>query len=171
LLVKLLVLFIVVPLVELWLLLLLAQHTTASFTLLVVIVTGVVGTALARSQGWRTYQQIHQQVHEGHLPAEALLDAAMIFVAGALLLTPGILTDLFGLSLLVPFFRRQYRRWTAEWMKRHFRVTTFPPPSPPGSRSRIIDSYVVDEDHEGGPAGGTESSRRRESGPGSGPGV
>ena len=142
---RLLVLFIVVPLVELILLLQLAEHTHWWVALAVVVVTGVAGTMLARAQGFRTLQRIRRELATGQLPTESLLDAAMIFVAGALLLTPGLLTDALGLSLLVPVCRRWYRRGVMTWIRRHFRVFTSGSFDQP-DRSRIIDSYVVDAD-------------------------
>lgn len=140
----LLLLFIVVPLVELTLLLKLADATTWEFTLGLVILTGVLGTLLARTQGWRTWQQIQQQLAAGQLPGDSILDAMLILVAGALLLTPGMLTDAFGLTLLVPFTRRLYRNW----LKRRFRGSIQIRPTTrwedSSGESEIIDSYVVD---------------------------
>jgi UPF0716 protein FxsA len=143
---KLILLFTIVPFVELALLLYLAKVTGLGFTLGLVIVTGVVGSLLARSQGWRAYGRIHDELAAGRLPAEPMLDAVMIFVAGALLLTPGVLTDIFGLSLLIPWCRRYYRRRLADWFKARFTIQ----PLGPGNRqttsprSQVIDSYVID---------------------------
>ena len=88
---KLLALFVIVPLVELALLLKLGDVVGWEVTLFIVIVTGAVGSWLAKSQGWRAYRRIHEELTAGRLPAEPLMDAVMIFIAGALLLTPGIL--------------------------------------------------------------------------------
>ena len=67
----------------------------------------------------------------------------MIFCAGALLLTPGLLTDIFGLSLLIPWFRQRYRRRITAWIDRHFQVHAFDASSSQ-ERTKIIDSYVVE---------------------------
>ena len=107
---RLLVLFVVVPIVEFYLLLKLATWTDFWTTLALVLATGVVGAALARWQGIATLLTIQREFAEGRLPGKALLDGAMILVAAALLLTPGILTDLFGFSLLMPPCRAVYRR-------------------------------------------------------------
>jgi len=143
---KLLLIFITVPFVELALLLYIADVTHWEFTLVLVIATGIVGSLLARSQGWRTYTRIQSELADGRLPAVSMLDAVMIFVAGALLLTPGILTDLFGLSLLVPPCRAFYRKRLVQWFKSRFTIQTtgygdWQSPSP---RSEVIDSYVID---------------------------
>jgi len=145
---RLLLLFIAVPFVELAILLYLAELTDWKFALALVIVTGFVGTWLARSQGFRTYWRIQQELASGRLPGDSLLDAVMIFVAGALLLTPGILTDIFGLTLLIPFCRAYYRRRLISWFKSHFTIRAVPPEAW-GDRSggsEVIDSYVVDVD-------------------------
>ena len=140
----LLLLFIVVPFVELALLFMLADLTTWWHTLLLVIVTGVVGTWLARSQGLRTYRKIQQSLAAGQMPTDSLLDAAMIFVAGALLLTPGILTDIVGFSLLFPPTRLLYRRWLVKRFKARFTMQTKFRTSEPRQESEILDSYVVE---------------------------
>ena len=145
--IKLLLLFIFVPLVELALLLYLADIFSWQFTLLLVITTGVTGTLLARSQGWRTWVRIHEELTAGRMPADSLLDGVLIFVAGALLLTPGILTDLLGISLLVPWCRDYFRRWLVAWAKSRFTIRSDGLgswPAPHG-RSEVIDSFVIDQ--------------------------
>lgn len=143
---KLLLIFITVPLIELALLLYIADVTGWEHTLVLVVVTGIVGSLLARSQGWRTYTRIQSELAEGRLPAVPMLDAVMIFIAGALLLTPGILTDLFGLSLLVPPCRAFYRKRLAQRFKARFTIQTtgFDDEQTPPPRSEVIDSYVID---------------------------
>lgn len=121
----LMLLFIGLPLVELSLLLILADRFTWSATLVLVILTGIVGASLARWQGWRTVQRMRTELHTGQLPGEALMDAGMILVAAALLVTPGILTDLFGFSLLAPPCRRFYRRHLGRWLERRFHVQSY----------------------------------------------
>lgn len=144
----LLLLFIVVPFVELALLLKLADMTSWWHTLLLVIVTGIIGTWLARSQGLRTYRKIQQSIAAGQMPTDSLIDAAMILVAGALLLTPGILTDLFGFSLLFPPTRRLYRHWLVKRFKARFAMQTTFRAGAPEQESEVIDSYVVEHHPE-----------------------
>ena len=160
---RLLLLFVVVPLVDLALLLLLAEYTGWWVSVLVVIVTGTVGSMLAHSQGIRVFWRIRQDWLEGRMPAEALLDGLMIFVAGALLLAPGMITDLVGITLLTPFCRWLYRRQLMRWFRNHvtMRVTTT---TPSGTQeylhnpSQVIDSYVVPEPP---PAKPKRQSKRR----------
>jgi UPF0716 protein FxsA len=139
---KILALFILVPLVELWLLLSLARHTSIWTALLVVLVMGVAGTLLVKAQGWRTMRRITAELQQGRLPTDALLDASLIFAAGVLLLTPGLLTDVVGISLLIPVCRRYYRRAVATWIQKHTRVASWTGTAP-NARSEIVDAYVI----------------------------
>jgi UPF0716 protein FxsA len=145
---RLLLLFILVPFVELVLLLYLADATSWQITLAVVIATGVIGTLLARSQGWRVWSRIHTELAGGRMPTEPLLDAVLIFVAGALLLTPGVLTDLLGILLLIPWTRSYFRRRLVTWFQSRFTIHasglgSWPPPH---GRSEVIDSHVIGAD-------------------------
>jgi UPF0716 protein FxsA len=139
---KLLALFILVPLAELWVLLVLARHTSIWVALLVVIVTGVAGTLLVKTQGWRTMRRITEELQRGRLPTDALLDASMILGAGVLLLTPGLLTDALGISLLIPCCRRRYRQAVVAWIRKHTHIQSWAG-TPPDARSEIVDAYVI----------------------------
>jgi UPF0716 protein FxsA len=112
---RLALLFVLVPLVELFVLIQLGRVVGLLPTVLVVLFTGALGAALARSQGLRTIAEAQREMAAGRLPGRALMDGLAILVGGALLLTPGLLTDLFGFLLLVPPTRRalqaQARRW------------------------------------------------------------
>lgn len=139
-------LFIVVPLIELSLLLVLADRISWPWTLALVIFTGVLGATLARRQGFQTWQRIQQQLSSGQMPADALQDALLIFLAGALLMTPGILTDAVGFSLLIPPARSAIKRRLVAWFRQRFQVQSNlygAGPSPAG-QDQIIDSYVVE---------------------------
>ena len=139
-------LFVLVPLTELYLLFKLAEFTSPATTLGLVIVTGAIGSVLARAQGFRTLNRVRGELASGRMPTDSLVDAVMIFVAGALLLTPGMLTDVFGFSLLIPICRRFYRSWAMNWFQRNFKIQTFPGGAgqQPSQPSQVIDSYVVD---------------------------
>lgn len=140
---KLVTLFILVPLCELWVLLVLARYTSIWTALLVLLVMGVAGTLLVRAQGWRTMRRIADELRSGRLPTDTLLDAAMIFVAGLLLLTPGLLTDLLGVFLLIPFCRPWCRQAVASWLRKNMRVESWTGTAP-GPQSQIVDTYVID---------------------------
>ena len=106
---RLLLLFIVTPLIELWLLMLISTRMGPSATILLVLVTGTLGATLARRQGLQNLRSIQSSTQQGQIPAVALIDSLMIFAAGLLLITPGILTDVVGFSLLVPPVRAAIR--------------------------------------------------------------
>jgi UPF0716 protein FxsA len=99
---RLLALFVIVPLVELILLVRLGQWVGLLPTIGLVVLTGVAGAALARREGLRTLWLIQADVRSGRFPVGRLLDGALILLAGGLLLTPGVLTDIVGLAMLVP---------------------------------------------------------------------
>lgn len=106
---RLALLFVVVPLLELALLVQMGQWVGLWPTLILVFGTGVVGAALARSQGLRTLGAVQSEMAQGRLPGGALLDGLAVLVGGAFLLTPGLLTDVAGFTLLIPTTRRLVR--------------------------------------------------------------
>ena len=108
---KLLLLFIAVPAVELMLLIEAGKRIGTLETLALIVVTGIVGASLARREGLRVLTRVREQLNTGAVPGDALVDALMILVAGALLITPGILTDAFGFLCLIPAFRQQAKRY------------------------------------------------------------
>ena len=144
---KLLLLFIVVPLIELALILYLAHLTSLLFTLLLVILTGILGAWLARRQGWHTLQRIQSSLGAGQMPTDAVIDAVFILVAGAMLLTPGILTDALGFVLLIPAGRKFVREFIVRRFRGHFTVDTVRSDGDT-ERDQVIDSYVVDKQSE-----------------------
>lgn len=115
---RLFLLFVVVPLVELMLLIQVGQRIGLIPTLLIVLATGAAGAALARREGLRTLMSIQSEMAAGRMPGSSLLDGAAILIGGAFLLTPGILTDLVGFSLLFPFTRGWMKRRIARFVER-----------------------------------------------------
>lgn len=99
---RLILFFTIVPFVELYILFKLATLIGALGTLLIVIVTGVLGGTLAKMQGLRTWRKVQEDASRGIVPSGPLVDGVLILAGGLLLLTPGILTDLVGFSLLIP---------------------------------------------------------------------
>jgi len=108
---RLLLLFTLVPLIELSLLIEIGKRIDVWPTIALVIVTGVIGAALARHEGLRTFNHIRVDLNAGRLPADKLVDALLILVAGVLLVTPGIITDGIGFLLLLPPFRSLIRHY------------------------------------------------------------
>ncbi len=108
---RLLLLFTLVPLVELYILIKVGGLIGALNTILIIVVTGIAGAYLARSQGFKVVKRINRAIEEGRTPANELLDGLFILIGGFTLLTPGFLTDLLGLSMLFPLTRTLYTRF------------------------------------------------------------
>lgn len=121
---RLILLFVAVPLVELAILLQVAQVIGLMPTIALVVTTGVAGAALARHQGLRAFLAVQQELASGRLPGRSLLDGLSILVGGAFLLTPGILTDIAGFSLLVPLSRRWLQGVVKRRLERRIREGT-----------------------------------------------
>lgn len=115
---KLAILFVVVPLVELMLLIEMGQLVGLMPTLALVVATGVTGAWLARLEGLRTLMQLREELAQGKLPGQALMDGVSILIGAAFLLTPGILTDFVGFALLLPFSRRALQRQVRKKLER-----------------------------------------------------
>ena len=107
---RLLALFVLLPLVELALLIQVGQAIGLFWTLVIVVITGFLGAALARRQGLRAWLAIQDQLRRGAMPGDALVDGLLILIGGIVLLTPGLLTDLAGFSLLVPTTRTALKK-------------------------------------------------------------
>jgi len=103
---RLALLFVGVPLLELFILIQLGQVVGLWPTIGLVVLTGFAGASLARLEGLRTILRIRGEMAHGRLPGKALLDGLAVLLGGALLLTPGILTDIVGFSFLLPPTRR-----------------------------------------------------------------
>ena len=113
----LILLFTIVPVVELAFLIKVGQFIGVGYTLGIVIFTGVAGAYLARLQGFLTLRRIQEDINQGRMPADKLFDGVLILCSGILLLTPGFITDLIGFMGLIPFTRNLFK----EWLKRKIR--------------------------------------------------
>ncbi len=109
--IKLILLFSVLPLIELYLLIQIGQVIGGLSTLALVLITGVVGAYLARMEGLRTAMRAQESLRQGTVPAEEMVDGLLIFMAGAVLITPGIITDCMGFLILFPPTRRYFKIW------------------------------------------------------------
>lgn len=111
-----LVAFVVIPLVDLALLIWTGSQIGLMWTLAIVVGTGVLGATLVKRQGLAIWSQARQRIASGTLPTRELAHGAMVVAAGAFLLSPGILTDLAGVALLVP----PIREWVRQRIIRHY---------------------------------------------------
>lgn len=155
----LLIAFIVVPLIEIALFIQVGGAIGLASTLLIVVVTAILGTFLVRNQGLQALARVKSSFEQMSDPSEALAHGAMILFSGALLLTPGFFTDAVGFALLVPGIRLAVFNWARSRVK----VQTFstgPSGRPQHHQSDVIDveySEVPPESNENrGPSGWTK---------------
>lgn len=103
--------FTLVPVAELYILIHLGGIIGGLNTVILVILTGFIGAYLARMEGLNTMIKVRQNLSQGIVPAEELMDAFIILIAGLVLITPGLLTDIAGLLLLCPPTRNKFKRF------------------------------------------------------------
>ncbi len=108
---KLLLLFIIVPAIELILLIQIGQVVGTLPTIALIVFTGVLGAFLAKRQGMQVLTRIRIGTQSGQIPADSIFDGAIILVAGAFLMTPGILTDSVGFLCLIPVTRQMIKNF------------------------------------------------------------
>jgi UPF0716 protein FxsA len=103
-------LFVAVPVLEIWLIVQLGQVVGPWWTILVIIAAGVIGAWLIKREGARAWRALTEALRSGRVPSRELADGALILVGGTLLLTPGFVTDLVGLVCVLPLTRPLPRR-------------------------------------------------------------
>lgn len=108
---KLFLLFALVPVAEFYVLVTVGGAIGVFPTIALVIFTALAGAHLARLQGLSIMMRIRENLDQGFMPAEELLDGLLVFLAGMVLLTPGFLTDILGLLILLPTTRGIFKQW------------------------------------------------------------
>lgn len=111
-------LFVVVPIAELWVIVSVAGVIGVPETILLVIVMALVGTWLMKRAGLGVLRRISERTSKGELPTDELVDGALILSAGALMLTPGFITDVVGILFLLPPTRAIFRPAIKRWAER-----------------------------------------------------
>jgi UPF0716 protein FxsA len=114
----------IVPFVEIVILVKLGQTIGVGWTVLLLVVDAVIGSLLVRHEGRRAWNALSSALQQGRMPARELADGALVLVGGTLLLTPGFVTDVFGLICVIPFTRPLARRVLAGSISR--RMTMVP---------------------------------------------
>ncbi len=114
-----LLLFTIVPLIEIYVLIKVGQHIGALDTIMLVLFTGIFGAWMARSQGLLVLKKIQTDLQSGQLPADSLTDGLIILIGGVLLITPGIITDCTGLLLLFPQSRKVFKKLLTSQFKKY----------------------------------------------------
>jgi UPF0716 protein FxsA len=136
---KLFLLFTALPLLDLWLLLHIGRALGLWSTIALVVLTGMAGAWLARSEGFRVLRSWQRALAQGRLPEEGVLSGALVLAGGLLLVTPGVISDALGLVLLFPPSRRLCAAGLRRWLRRQIetgrvRVISMggaPPPDEP----------------------------------------
>lgn len=121
---RLFLLMTIVPVVELYLLIQIGNRVGPIPTVAMVVLTGMLGAALARREGLKVFQQWQQSLRMGVPPADGVVNGALVLLGGVLLVTPGVLTDILGLLLLIPASRRVFARWTRRAIDRRIARAT-----------------------------------------------
>jgi UPF0716 protein FxsA len=119
---KLLLAFVLVPLVEIVLFIEIGARIGTWTTLLIIAVTAVLGAALAHREGLKAWWRIQDKLLSGQMPDEELLDGLLVLIASALLLTPGFFTDAVGFLLLAPPTRQMIKRWLRRQFSQRWRL-------------------------------------------------
>lgn len=114
--IRLLIVFTVIPVIEIYVLIEAGRQIGVFPTIGLILLTGIAGAYLARAQGFDLIRRIQSDLQEGRLPASELLDGAMILAGGLLLLTPGFCTDLIGFLLLTPATRAIGKKSLGQWL-------------------------------------------------------
>ncbi len=141
---RLFLLFTVVPLVELYLLIAVGRVLGPVATIGLVVVTGAVGAWFARLEGARVIRRWQEAMARQQIPKDGVIDGFLIFIGGLMLITPGILTDIAGLSMVMPPTRRVIAGFVRRWVERQIaagRVQVYAPGynGGPGRPQEVID--------------------------------
>jgi UPF0716 protein FxsA len=149
----LLLLFILVPIAEIYVIIQVGQEIGALWTVVILIADSIIGARLLSWQGRAAWRAFQDALASGRMPHREILDGVLIILGGAFLLTPGFITDVFGLLLLLPPTRAMIRRAVVSSIRRRGAVTRvlfYPRPRQgPDPRPRGPDG-----------SGGTDSQRR-----------
>lgn len=133
-------LFVLVPLLEIYLLVEIGEVIGAFRTVILVVATALLGATLVRAQGLVTLARLQTELQRGEVPAVAMLEGVTLLVAGALLLTPGFFTDAVGFLILVPSLRTRLIHWLLA------RLMARPGFQTPQRGSRTLDGEYRRED-------------------------
>jgi UPF0716 protein FxsA len=114
---KLVLVFTLVPLVEFLIFYFMAKIISFPLTIAIILVTGFIGAWLSKKQGFKALLSYQKAISEGRLPHREVIDGVLILLSGALLLTPGLLTDALGFAMLVPSIREKVRKFASDRIK------------------------------------------------------
>jgi len=114
---KLLILFVIVPVTELYILIEVGKKIGSLTTIGIIILTGIIGAYLVKGQGFMILKKIQNDLNEGIMPGDSLIQGVIILAGGILLLTPGFVTDIVGFIFLIPVSRNIVKKYLLKWLK------------------------------------------------------
>ncbi|WP_405148341.1 FxsA family protein [Sphaerisporangium sp. NBC_01403] len=154
--------FLVVPVLEIWVLIQIGQVIGGWQTVGLLILDSVLGAWLVRLEGRRAWRALREALNSGRTPDRELTDGALVVVGGTLLVAPGFLSDVVGLFLILPFTRPIARRWLSWFLGRRVRVMAAGPPfgmmfprgpgaagEPRRDGARVVSGQVLDDETPG----------------------
>jgi UPF0716 protein FxsA len=128
-------LFIAIPIAELYVIIQVGQAIGALPTIAILLADSIIGSLLLRSQGRTAWRRFNEALGAGRVPAREVLDGALVIFGGAFLITPGFLTDIVGILLLLPPTRALVRRLTVRVFARRFVVSAVGTAGAAGARA------------------------------------
>ena len=136
--------FLVVPIVEIYVLIQVGQVIGPWWTILLLVADSILGSWLIKREGGRAWRALRTALESGRMPAKELSDGALILIGGTLMLSPGFVTDAFGILLILPFTRPFARRLLTQVVTRRLLAgnTTRPGPGPGGP---VVRGEVVED--------------------------
>ncbi|HEC58677.1 hypothetical protein LCGC14_1920850 [marine sediment metagenome] len=140
-------LFLLVPMIEIYFLIKVGSVIGAGWTIFAVIGTAVLGAGLLRIQGLSTFQRAQATMANGEVPAVAMLEGVALALSGFLLLMPGFFTDTIGFLLLIPMLRQSLIKRAMKNNPFFYRSQTMRPHQT-YNQSTIIEGEIVDDDSD-----------------------
>jgi UPF0716 protein FxsA len=143
--------FIVVPIVEIYVIIQVGQVIGPWWTILLLIADSIVGSWLVRHEGRRAWEALTTAIRSGRMPAKELADGALILVGGTLMISPGFVTDVAGMLLILPFTRPLARRLLTRVVSRRLAEARYdvrrPGAEGPGGDGQgpVVRGEVIDE--------------------------
>ena len=135
--------FVLVPILEIYVIIQVGQVIGPWWTILLLIADSIFGSWLIRHEGGRAWQALTTALDSGRMPGTELADGALILMGGTLMLSPGFVTDAFGILMILPFTRPMARRLLTRVVTRRLLNGQRPGPGPQGP---VIQGEVIDED-------------------------
>ncbi|MGA8846882.1 MAG: FxsA family protein [Nocardioides sp.] len=141
----LLIAFVVVPIIEIYVLIQVGQVIGPWWTIVLLVLDSAVGSWLIKREGGRTFRALRTAMQSGRMPGDELADGALILIGGTLMLSPGFVLDILGLVLILPLTRPLFRGVLSGVVAR--RLISVPDAARPGGRSdgTVVQGEVVDD--------------------------